>query len=231
MAHSYCSLQQHSKWVFYSSHIENILKEIGRGVRDRTPRQGQALRWRSSSQDVTGCWLEDAQEGLGRLTKTALQLQGVVFQAPASPLAAAQRALACIDPRPERQGSKVRSFIYSGCCWGLGISCQGEEGKKNKSFSFLSSCGLQRNTALSSTVVHTLVSAIALAWYVCTCVCLFLCVSGSALRGPVFSCVLHSLHKYMCLERVCWESNRSSFWNVVSAHYKASCFSLRKVSF
>lgn len=130
MAHFYCSLQQHSKWVFYSSHIENILKEIGRGVRDRTPRQGQALRWRSSSQDVTGCWLEDAQEGLGRLTKTALQLQGVVFQAPASPLAAAQRALACIDPRPERQGSKVRSFIYSGCCWGLGISCQGEEGKK-----------------------------------------------------------------------------------------------------
>ena len=103
---------------------------------DRTPREGQALRWRSSSQDVTGCWLEDVQEGLGRPTKTALQLQGVVFQAPASPLAAAQRALACTGPRPERRESKARSFIYSGCCWGLGISCLGEEGKKNKSLSF-----------------------------------------------------------------------------------------------
>ncbi|ONI45654.1 hypothetical protein AN641_00475 [Candidatus Epulonipiscioides gigas] len=65
---------------------------------------------------MTGCWLEDAQEGLGRPTKTALQLQGVVFQAPASPLAAAQRVLACTGPRPERRGSKARSFIYSGCC-------------------------------------------------------------------------------------------------------------------
>lgn len=105
--------------------------------RDITPSEGQALRWRSSSQDVTGCWLEDAQEGLGRPTKTALQLQGVVFQAPASPLAAAQRALACTDPRPERQGSKARSFIYSGCCRGLGISCLGEEEKnKTKCLSF-----------------------------------------------------------------------------------------------
>lgn len=103
------------------------------GGSDRTPREGQALRWRSSSQDVTGCWLEDAQEGLGRPTKTALQLQGVVFQAPASPLAATQRVLACTGPRPGRQGSKARSFIYSGCCWGLGISCLGEVRKKNKS--------------------------------------------------------------------------------------------------
>lgn len=86
------------------------------GGMDRAPREGQALRWRSSSQDVTGCWLEDVQEGLGRPTKTALQLQGVVFQAPASPLAAAQRALACTGPRPERRESKARSFIYSGCC-------------------------------------------------------------------------------------------------------------------
>lgn len=107
---------------------------------DRTPREGQALRWRSSSQDVTGCWLEDVQEGLGRPTKTALQLQGVVFQAPASPLAAAQRALACTGPRPERRESKARSFIYSGCCWGLGISCLGEEGKKT-SLSLFSSRG------------------------------------------------------------------------------------------
>lgn len=83
---------------------------------DRTPREGQALSWRSSSQDVTVCWLEDVQEGLGSPTKTALQLQGVVFQAPASPLAAAQRALACTGPRPERRESKARSFIYSGCC-------------------------------------------------------------------------------------------------------------------
>lgn len=104
---------------------------------DRTPREGQALRWRSSSQDVTGCWLEDVQEGLGRPTKTALQLQGVVFQAPASPLAAAQRALACTGPRPERRESKARSFIYSGCCWGLGISCLGEEGKKTSLSFFL----------------------------------------------------------------------------------------------
>lgn len=96
--------------------IQETLKKRREGGRDRTPREGQALRWRSSSQDVTGCWLEDAQEGLGRPTKTALQLQGVVFQAPASPLAAAQRVLACTGPRPERQGSKARSFIYSGCC-------------------------------------------------------------------------------------------------------------------
>lgn len=112
---------------------------------DRSPREGQALRWRSSSQDVTGCWLEDVQEGLGRPTKTALQLQGVVFQAPASPLAAAQRALACTGPRPERRESKARSFIYSGCCWGLGISCLGEEGKKTSLslFSLLRvSCGI-----------------------------------------------------------------------------------------
>lgn len=169
------------------------LKKKEGGGRDRTPQEGQALRWRSSSQDVTGCWLEDAQEGLGRPTKTALQLQGVVFQAPASPLAAAQRVLACTGPRPERQGSKARSFIYSGCCWGLGISCLGEEGKKQVSL-FLSSWGLPRKIALSSTVVHTLVSAIALVsvfsmctCYVCTCqraVCALPCVlQRSGLRA------------------------------------------------
>ena len=162
-------------------HIGDIKKRKREGGRDRTPREGQALRWRSSSQDVTGCWLEDAQEGLGRPTKTALQLQGVVFQAPASPLAAAQRVLACTGPRPERQGSKARSFIYSGCCWGLGISCLGEEGKKQVSLS-VSSWGLLRKIALSSTVVHTLVSAIALV--------------------SVYSmCTRMSAHLYVC----CWE--------------------------
>lgn len=139
-----------SCFVLYRRH----LKEKQAGGRDWSPIEGQALRWRSSSQDVTGCWLEDAQEGLGRPTKTALQLQGVVFQAPASPLAAAQRVLACTGPWPERQGSKARSFIYSGCCWGLGISCLGVEGKKT-SLS-LSSWGLWRRIALSSAVVHTL---------------------------------------------------------------------------
>lgn len=126
---------------------------------------------------MTGCWLEDAQEGLGRPTKTALQLQGVVFQAPASPLAAAQRVLACTGPRPERQGSKARSFIYSGCCWGLGISCLGEEGKKKQVSLSFSSWGLLRKIALSSAVVHTLASAIGLVsvysmctCYVCTCI-------------------------------------------------------------
>lgn len=122
------SLQLHSKLSCFVPYRRPLKKAKGTG-RDRTPSEGQALRWRSSSQDVTGCWLEDAQEGLGRPTKTALQLQGVVFQAPASPLAAAQRALACTGPRPERQGSKAHSFIYSGCCRGLGISCLGEEKK------------------------------------------------------------------------------------------------------
>lgn len=126
----------HFKWICFDPYRRHLKEKEG-GGRDRTPSEGQALRWRSSSQDVTGCWLEDAQEGLGRPTKTALQLQGVVFQAPASPLAAAQRVLAYTGPQPERQGSKARSFIYSGCCWGLGISCLGEEGKKQVSLSFL----------------------------------------------------------------------------------------------
>lgn len=166
---------RHFKWACFVPYRRHLKKRTGGGS-DRTPREGQALRWRSSSQDVTGCWLEDAQEGLGRPTKTALQLQGVVFQAPASPLAATQRVLACTGPRPGRQGSKARSFIYSGCCWGLGISCLGEvEKKKTKKQVPLSlfSWGLPRKITLSSPVVHTLVSAVAPVCVsnVCTVVC------------------------------------------------------------
>lgn len=201
------ALWRHFKWACFVPYRRHLKKKTG-GGRDRTPREGQALRWRSSSQDVTGCWLEDAQEGLGRPTKTALQLQGVVFQAPASPLAATQRVLACTGPRPGRQGSKARSFIYSGCCWGLGISCLGEVGKKTspsfsfhmrspeEDHSFISSCShtcFGRCACMCVQCVHgglhknmLLTSALGLLWvFVYVCVSIF-----AAFEGPLYGIIL-----------------------------------------